>query len=1028
MSKAMVAPVRGEMPYAGSVFRRVFVLVAACAAFCACFAEPVGTLTWNGPASGGEWNDAANWTTTSTDYTVAELLALETSYDFTGLADGAIVSNKTSNLKIGDMTIPSNAGTITLAGSQVCLMSTPVITIGGNTTLDWRLPHPHNWAGSDGTGKIVLGGSGTIVLNPPSAMTFYNREFQVCNSLKLIVGNLNFNLPMAYLVLWNSAVVQLNADIRVGRLTLGHDTCTVDLNGHTLTVAGGEKDTTSSNAYLKNLLGKFTGEGNLVFSGGDTWKLQGTSDYTGDFSLYVGGFNVTSTFTFPAGARLCANGSGVLRFGSDQTLYHLSGKGATGGVSMPDGSTLTLSGTNGVGVSSEFAGRISGYDVVKTGGDYTLTMSGVNSWTGSTHVAAGTLALKRPTWKEGLVANWTFDDPDDLGRDFGPNGLDLTELYTSNAVATQRLDGVDARPALHLRTGDGVSGSYFSVGSLTRARGFPTGGDAISCSFWARPDVSSLYSSQECYIFRLGDWGGNGTQIAVWYNKSSRNITTCLVNWSTSDTANSPVFKPGDFEDGKWHHIAVTYDSNALQVWYDGVLKKSTTTTYDLNLPSSATLRIGNDDTGHPNHRFVGGVDEVRIWNRALTADDVAYEYANGRPAADPAELLPDPICHWAFDDSADVGKDSQGGASLVANIGSPEAIAREGAYGTVLKYSSMKLAQADLPSSFPSGTAPFSVSVRFQPGAPYENRAVLFWGDTSIASNAFRLLFTSCPRRLAVTCGNVTRKTFTWSDNFSCNKDSWTHAVVTVDPERNLMQLFRDGVLESTVSDFKANLSPGDFILNAEPGATAPSGPLFDDVRIYDRALTPYEVVVLSQSLEKGAMGPVIPSVSDVTVDASATLKVEGEGHCVKSLAGAGGVFINGPSSLAVGAPGAFSGTVSGTGRLVLTNQMASATISSNVEIPSGAVISATDAGGGLPLASTTGALLLPSSGTVRFSSTPKSGRYVIASGASAVAADGIDGWATNVNPEFCKTAFAVEDGAFVVYANRLGMTIIIR
>ena len=393
------------------------------------------------------------------------------------------------------------------------------------------------------------------------------------------------------------------------------------------------------------------------------------------------------------------------------------------------------------------------------------------------------------------------------------------------------------------------------------------------------------------------------------------------------------------------------------------------------------------------------------------------------RPAvADPATVLPEPLCHWTFDDASDLGKDAMGRATLLPNL-STGSSTRVGSYGRYLT-GSMKLPAADFPENFPTGNAPFTVSMRVLPCGPPQTYNLLAWGDTSVATNRFRLYMDNCPRRAYVTCGTQSGRQFNWSQNYATERGCWTHIIVVCDTQSKIMRLVRDGKVETTYTGFDANITAQDLYLNCNTAGTANSGHYIDDVRIYDRALTMDEALTLSRSLEKGTVGPVIPSNSDVSVSAGATLKVEGEGHAVKSLAGAGDLFLNGPTTFNPGTATNFTGTVRGTGTLKLASPVAAATVSANVEISAGAEL----AGESLPLVSTSGALQIPASGSVSFAARPTQKRYVIAEGASAEAADGLAGWTTNLNSEYWKTTFALEGGAFVLNLKASGVTIIVR
>lgn len=74
--------------------------------------------------------------------------------------------------------------------------------------------------------------------------------------------------------------------------------------------------------------------------------------------------------------------------------------------------------------------------------------------------------------------------------------------------------------------------------------------------------------------------------------------------------------------DGQFHHVACTYDGTDLKVFVDGELSRCQAT--DAGIPTSGTsgLAIGANVTGAEtapsfSGKFVGGLDDVRVWARA---------------------------------------------------------------------------------------------------------------------------------------------------------------------------------------------------------------------------------------------------------------------------------------------------------------------------------------------------------------------------------------------------------------------------
>ncbi|GIX06788.1 MAG: hypothetical protein KatS3mg115_1191 [Candidatus Poribacteria bacterium] len=74
---------------------------------------------------------------------------------------------------------------------------------------------------------------------------------------------------------------------------------------------------------------------------------------------------------------------------------------------------------------------------------------------------------------------------------------------------------------------------------------------------------------------------------------------------------------------GEWYHFAGTFDGAFLRVYVNGVLEGETPYA-GLIAPSDLELWIGADDFGRPTDSFPGKIDEVRLYNRALSAEEIA--------------------------------------------------------------------------------------------------------------------------------------------------------------------------------------------------------------------------------------------------------------------------------------------------------------------------------------------------------------------------------------------------------------------
>lgn len=78
----------------------------------------------------------------------------------------------------------------------------------------------------------------------------------------------------------------------------------------------------------------------------------------------------------------------------------------------------------------------------------------------------------------------------------------------------------------------------------------------------------------------------------------------------------------------KWHHIATTFDDGEQKIYLDGSVVASTS--YGGELPSGEDkLVLGQNGPAGGGH-YKGVVDEVGLYNRALTQDEIKRDMNNG--------------------------------------------------------------------------------------------------------------------------------------------------------------------------------------------------------------------------------------------------------------------------------------------------------------------------------------------------------------------------------------------------------------
>ncbi|RJQ21526.1 DUF11 domain-containing protein [Candidatus Woesearchaeota archaeon] len=88
---------------------------------------------------------------------------------------------------------------------------------------------------------------------------------------------------------------------------------------------------------------------------------------------------------------------------------------------------------------------------------------------------------------------------------------------------------------------------------------------------------------------------------------------------------------PDDLANGQWHHVACVRDTaaDALLLYVNGTLVNSTTDTTTGSIANDNSLTIGgrNDNI---NNKWNGSLDEVRIYTRALSSDQIYRSFIDG--------------------------------------------------------------------------------------------------------------------------------------------------------------------------------------------------------------------------------------------------------------------------------------------------------------------------------------------------------------------------------------------------------------
>ena len=135
---------------------------------------------------------------------------------------------------------------------------------------------------------------------------------------------------------------------------------------------------------------------------------------------------------------------------------------------------------------------------------------------------------------------------------------------------------------------------------------------ALTIAGWVKGDVWGTGSDVDI-IARKGDGDPNNYQFAI-----KNGLATMFLDDSDSGGLSGNTV----LNTGQWYHVAATWDGSEVRIYVDGVLDKTPPDVRGGTIGTDTRpLYIGGRGTADV---LDGIVDDVRIYNRALTAAEVA--------------------------------------------------------------------------------------------------------------------------------------------------------------------------------------------------------------------------------------------------------------------------------------------------------------------------------------------------------------------------------------------------------------------
>ncbi len=239
--------------------------------------------------------------------------------------------------------------------------------------------------------------------------------------------------------------------------------------------------------------------------------------------------------------------------------------------------------------------------------------------------------LESQVVKDRLVSYWSFDVADVQGN-----------------TVKDRVGGNDRTIVGAPRHIKGKFGEAFEFGGepdaidvVSPANGSLDFGDDkdFSMMAWIKVDKPPELDGAQSTIVSKGDGGGNGR--ILWKIRTTQ-VSVTIANEGGAGPM-LDFISAGEVVDGKWHHVLFIADrSDTTRIYIDGKFDAEGGETEGTDITTESPLFIGASVRINKTTRryFEGLIDEVGIYNRALTDDEIERNFNSKGLAVSPQKKL----------------------------------------------------------------------------------------------------------------------------------------------------------------------------------------------------------------------------------------------------------------------------------------------------------------------------------------------------------------------------------------------------
>ncbi|MEK7953150.1 LamG domain-containing protein [Luteolibacter soli] len=225
-----------------------------------------------------------------------------------------------------------------------------------------------------------------------------------------------------------------------------------------------------------------------------------------------------------------------------------------------------------------------------------------------------------------LVAHYKFDEP--AAATTAANAVPGSSTGAVGSLVTTGVAGI----AGNAYSFGGATSNQADIVDMANASFFPALTTSGKLSFTAWVKTNDTTGNRNTVVFAgdntatavYADLGVAAGQVGFLGSVSARNRPVGSGGAQSTGIFSSPAVPA--VNDNAWHHLVMTVDLSAskMELWVDGVLANTQTLT-TLALPVFNNFEIGRLGRSAPTDPYQGLVDDVQVYDHALTAAQIGY-------------------------------------------------------------------------------------------------------------------------------------------------------------------------------------------------------------------------------------------------------------------------------------------------------------------------------------------------------------------------------------------------------------------